>query len=131
MEAIVRTGITKGMCKLRALISRLTSGNETGKVGKYISGLPDNIYGNVNLTTKGRLMIHPEDNHGHQQQPFKRQNVAKVNNMGTGEKKPYEGSLPNCTKWSSGNINVANTQKGNGANLKGNGCFEYGASGHF
>ncbi|GJS92879.1 putative reverse transcriptase domain-containing protein [Tanacetum coccineum] len=32
---------------------------------------------------------------------------------------------------SSGNTNVANTQKGNGANPKGNGCFECGAPGHF
>ncbi|GJW00331.1 putative reverse transcriptase domain-containing protein [Tanacetum coccineum] len=97
------------------------------------------------------------NNHSHQQQPFKRQNVAKVYNMGTSEKKPYEGSLPKCTKChfhhngpctqkchkcnkvghfardcrSSGNINVANTQKGNGTNSKGNGCFECGASGHF
>ncbi|GJT28862.1 putative reverse transcriptase domain-containing protein [Tanacetum coccineum] len=97
------------------------------------------------------------NNHGHQQQPFKRQNVAKVYNMGTGEKKPYGGSLPKCTKChfyhngpctqkchkcnkvghftrdcrSSGNTNVANTQKGNGANPKGNGCFECGALGHF
>ncbi|GJT62731.1 hypothetical protein Tco_1006264 [Tanacetum coccineum] len=38
------------------------------------------------------------NNHGHQQQTFKRQNVAK---------------------------------KGNGAAPKGNGCFEYGAPGHF
>ncbi|GJU11326.1 zf-CCHC domain-containing protein [Tanacetum coccineum] len=60
------------------------------------------------------------NNHGHQQQPFKRQNVAKVYNMGTGEKKP-----------STGNTNVANTQKGNGAAPKGNGCFECGAPGHF
>ncbi|GJZ87909.1 putative reverse transcriptase domain-containing protein [Tanacetum coccineum] len=30
-----------------------------------------------------------------------------------------------------GNTNVANTQKGNGATPKGNGCFECGASGHF
>ncbi|GJT45235.1 putative reverse transcriptase domain-containing protein [Tanacetum coccineum] len=97
------------------------------------------------------------NNHGHQQQPFKRQNDAKVYNMGTGEKKPYGGSLPKCTKChfhhngpctqkchkcnkvghfahdcrSFGNTNVANTQKGNGANPKGNGCFECGASGHF
>ncbi|GJY93318.1 putative reverse transcriptase domain-containing protein [Tanacetum coccineum] len=97
------------------------------------------------------------NNHGHQQQPFKRQNVAKVYNMGTGEKKPYGGSLPKCTKChfhhngpctqkchkcnkvghfardcrSSGNTNGANTQKGNGANPKGNGCFECGAPGHF
>ncbi|GJZ17633.1 putative reverse transcriptase domain-containing protein [Tanacetum coccineum] len=67
------------------------------------------------------------NNHGHQQQPFKRQNVAKVYNMGTGEKKPYGGNLPK----SSGNTNVANTQKGNGANPKGNGCFECGAPRHF
>ncbi|GJU74183.1 putative reverse transcriptase domain-containing protein [Tanacetum coccineum] len=67
------------------------------------------------------------NNHGHQQQPFKRQNVAKVYNIGTGEKKPYGGNLPK----SSGNTNVANTQKGNGANPKGNGCFECRASGHF
>ncbi|GJU55563.1 putative reverse transcriptase domain-containing protein [Tanacetum coccineum] len=97
------------------------------------------------------------NNHGHQQQPFKRQNVAKVYNMGTGERKPYGGSLPKCNKChlhhngpcnqrchkcnkighfardcrNTGNANVANTQKGNGATPKGNGCFECGASGHF
>ncbi|GKA70195.1 reverse transcriptase domain-containing protein [Tanacetum coccineum] len=98
------------------------------------------------------------NNHGHQQQPFKRQNVAKVYNMGTGERKPYGGSLPKCNKChlhhngpctqrchSANNIgalnsrncrntvttNVANTQKGNGATPKGNGCFECGAPGHF
>ncbi|GJZ93429.1 putative reverse transcriptase domain-containing protein [Tanacetum coccineum] len=97
------------------------------------------------------------NNRGHQQQPFKKQNVAKVYNMGTGEKKPYGGNLPKCTKChfyhngpctqkchkcnkvghfardcrSSGNTNVANTQKGNGENPKGNGCFECGAPGHF
>ncbi|GJT49663.1 putative reverse transcriptase domain-containing protein [Tanacetum coccineum] len=32
---------------------------------------------------------------------------------------------------SSGDTNVANTQKGNGANPKGNGCFECGAPRHF
>ncbi|GJS29960.1 putative reverse transcriptase domain-containing protein [Tanacetum coccineum] len=77
--------------------------------------------------------------------------------MGTGERKPYGGSLPKCTKChlhhngpctqkchkcnkvghfardcrSTGNTNVANTQKGNGAAPKGNGCFECGAPGHF
>nr|GEX35101.1 hypothetical protein [Tanacetum cinerariifolium] len=97
------------------------------------------------------------NNHGHQQQPAKRQNVAKVYNIGTGKKKPYSGNLPKCTKChfhhngpctqkchkcnkvghfahdcrSSGNTNVAHTQKGNGENPKGNGCFECGAPGHF
>ncbi|GJS39126.1 putative reverse transcriptase domain-containing protein [Tanacetum coccineum] len=77
--------------------------------------------------------------------------------MGTGEKKPYGGSLPKCTKChlhhngpctqkchkcnkvghfardcrSIGNTNVANNQKGNGAAPKGNGCFECGEPGHF
>ncbi|GJS12875.1 putative reverse transcriptase domain-containing protein [Tanacetum coccineum] len=160
--------------------------NETEKVDKYISGLPDNIYGNVksarpktldetielaNDLMDQKLRTYAErqsdnkrkaddlsrNNHGHQQQPFKRQNVAKVYNMGTGKKKPYGGSLPKCTKChlhhngpctqkchkcnkvghfardcrSTGNTNVANTQKGNGAAPKGNGCFECGAPGHF
>nr|GEX41086.1 reverse transcriptase domain-containing protein [Tanacetum cinerariifolium]GEX41582.1 reverse transcriptase domain-containing protein [Tanacetum cinerariifolium] len=42
-----------------------------------------------------------------------------TNNMGSGEKKPYEGSLPKCTR-SSGNTNVVNAQRDNRENLKGN-----------
>nr|GEY76832.1 hypothetical protein [Tanacetum cinerariifolium] len=95
--------------------------NENEKIDKYISGLPDNIYGNVksskprtldetieltNDLMDQKLHTYAEradkkktddtsrNNHGHQQQPFKKQNVAKVYNMGTGERKPYEGSLP-------------------------------------
>ncbi|GKB07090.1 putative reverse transcriptase domain-containing protein [Tanacetum coccineum] len=156
--------------------------NETEKVDKYISGLPDNIYGNVksskpktldetielaNDLMDQKLRTYAErktnnkrkaddlsrNNHGHQQQPFKRQNVAKVYNMGSGEKKPYGGSLPKCTKChfhhngpctqkchkcnkvghfacdcrGFGNANVANAQKDNRAVPKGNGCFECGA----
>nr|GEU86136.1 retrotransposon protein, putative, Ty3-gypsy subclass [Tanacetum cinerariifolium] len=67
------------------------------------------------------------NNHGHQQQPAKRQNVAMVYNMGSGERKPYRGNFPK----SSGNANVANAQRNNEANPKGNGCFECGAPGHF
>ncbi|GKD60403.1 putative reverse transcriptase domain-containing protein, partial [Tanacetum coccineum] len=67
------------------------------------------------------------NNHGYQQQPSKRHNVAKAYNMGTSEKKPYKGSLPK----SSGNINVANSQRDNRANPKGNSCFECGAPGQF
>ncbi|GJS93192.1 putative reverse transcriptase domain-containing protein [Tanacetum coccineum] len=79
------------------------------------------------LTDIRKAVDSSRNNHSHQQQPFKRQNVAKVYNMGTGEKKPYEGSLPK----SMGNTNVANTQKGNGATPKGNGYFECGAPRHF
>ncbi|GJW09254.1 putative reverse transcriptase domain-containing protein [Tanacetum coccineum] len=91
--------------------------NETEKVDKYISGLPDNIYGNVKSARPKTLdetielandlmdqKLRPyterqsdnkrkaddlsKNNHGHQQQPFKRQNVIKVYNMGTDENKP-------------------------------------------
>ncbi|GJR30638.1 putative reverse transcriptase domain-containing protein [Tanacetum coccineum] len=157
--------------------------NETEKINKYIRGLPDNIYGNVksskpktldetielaNNLMDQKLRTYAEksnnkrkaddssrNNHGHQQQPFKRLNVTKVYNMGTGEKKPYGRSLPRCTKChfhhngpctqkcykcnkvghfapdckSTGNTNVANIQKGNRAAPKGN--FECGAPGHF
>ncbi|GJY18900.1 putative reverse transcriptase domain-containing protein [Tanacetum coccineum] len=132
--------------------------NETEKVDKYISGLSDNIYGNVKsprpktldktielandlMDQKFRTYAERQtdnkrkaddasrNNHGHQQQPFKRQNVTKVYNMGSGEKKPYGHFARDCK--SSGNTNVANTQKGNGAIPKGNGCFECRAPGHF
>ncbi|GJT31666.1 putative reverse transcriptase domain-containing protein [Tanacetum coccineum] len=106
--------------------------NEIEKINKYICGLPDNIYRNVksskpktldetieldNDLMDQKLCTYAEksdnkrkaddssrNNHGHQQQPFKK---------------------------STGNTNVANTQKGNGEAPKGNGCFECGALGHF
>ncbi|GKA51200.1 putative reverse transcriptase domain-containing protein [Tanacetum coccineum] len=77
--------------------------------------------------------------------------------MGSGERKPYGGNLPKCTKChfhhngpctqkchkcnkvghlardcrSSGNTNVANAQRDNRAIPKGNGFFECGAPRHF
>nr|GFB99105.1 reverse transcriptase domain-containing protein [Tanacetum cinerariifolium] len=80
--------------------------NETEKIDKYISGLPDNIYGNVKssklktldetielandfMDQKLRTYVERQtnnkkkvddlsrNNHGHQQQPAKRLNVAK------------------------------------------------------
>nr|GEU86351.1 putative reverse transcriptase domain-containing protein [Tanacetum cinerariifolium] len=101
--------------------------NETEKIDKYISEIPDNIYGSVKSSKPKTLDETIENNHGHQQQPAKRNNVTKVYNIGSGEKKPYGGNLPK----SSGNTNVANAQRDNRANPKGNGCFECGASGHF
>nr|GEY42185.1 reverse transcriptase domain-containing protein [Tanacetum cinerariifolium] len=86
--------------------------NEIKKIEKYISGLPDNIYGSVksskpktldetielaNDFTDQKLCTYAErqtkkskandlsrNNHGHQQQTAKRQNVAKIYNMGSG-----------------------------------------------
>ncbi|GJU98497.1 putative reverse transcriptase domain-containing protein [Tanacetum coccineum] len=121
--------------------------NENEKVDKYISGLPDNMYGNVKsarpntldetIELANDLMDHKlctyaerktnnkrkaddssRNNHGHQQQPFKRQNVAKVGYFAR-----------DCRSF--GNTNVANAQRDIKAIPKGNGCFECGASGHF
>nr|GEZ92834.1 hypothetical protein [Tanacetum cinerariifolium] len=100
--------------------------NENKKIDKYINGLLDSIYGNVKsskprtldetieltndlMDQKLRTYVKMSDNkrkaddtsrrnHGYQQQPFKKQNVAKVYNIGTGERKAYEGSFPKCTK---------------------------------
>nr|GEX77261.1 hypothetical protein [Tanacetum cinerariifolium] len=130
--------------------------DETEKIDKYVSGLPDNIYGSVEaskpktldetielanglmdqkLRTYGKRQSNNKrkaddsfrNNHGHQQQTPKRQNVTRVYNTGIGERKPYSGNLPK----SSGNANVVNDQRNNGANSKGNICFECGATGHF
>nr|GEU64647.1 putative reverse transcriptase domain-containing protein [Tanacetum cinerariifolium] len=62
------------------------------------------------------------NNHGHQQQPAKRQNKChKCNKVGHFAR--------DCKSF--GNTNVANAQRDNRANPKGNGCFECGAPGNF
>nr|GEW66788.1 hypothetical protein [Tanacetum cinerariifolium] len=109
--------------------------NENEKIDKYISGLPDNIYGNVksskprtldetikltNDLMDQKLRAYAEradnkrktddtsrNNHGHQQQTFKKQNVTKVGHFA-------------CSCRSSGNANVANTQRDGKETPKGN-----------
>nr|GFA62136.1 putative reverse transcriptase domain-containing protein [Tanacetum cinerariifolium] len=50
------------------------------------------------------------------QQPFKKQNVAKAYNLRSVEKKSYEGNAPKST----GNTNANNNRGGNGPNPRGN-----------
>nr|GEZ89760.1 reverse transcriptase domain-containing protein [Tanacetum cinerariifolium] len=124
--------------------------NENEKIDKYISGLPDSIYGNVksskpktldetieltNDLMDQKLRTYTEradnkrkaddtsrSNHGHQQQSFKKQNKChKCNKVGH-----FSRDFR-----SSGNANVANAQKDSKETPNGNGCFECGASGHF
>nr|GEX49371.1 hypothetical protein [Tanacetum cinerariifolium] len=71
--------------------------DETEKVNKYISGLPDNIRGNVMKNDNKRKADDPSRNN-QQQQPHKKQNVARAYSAGPGEKKAYTGNLPLCTK---------------------------------
>nr|GEX32254.1 hypothetical protein [Tanacetum cinerariifolium] len=160
--------------------------DETEKIDKYVNELPDNIYGSMKASKPKtldetielakdlmdqKLCTYTErqsnnkrkaddsfrNNHGHQQQTSKRENVTRVYNMGTGERKPYSGNFPKCTKChfhhngpctqkchkcnkvrhfacdcrSFGNVNLANSQRNNGVNPKGNGCFKCGSTRHF
>nr|GEZ80817.1 reverse transcriptase domain-containing protein [Tanacetum cinerariifolium] len=119
-------GITEGMCKLRALIEKMELvfqisccaienqfvANEIKKIDKYISRLPDNIYGSVKSfkpktldetielandfidqklrtyaerqTNKRKADDLSRNNHGPQQQLAKGQNVSKLYSMGSG-----------------------------------------------
>nr|GFC93611.1 reverse transcriptase domain-containing protein [Tanacetum cinerariifolium] len=98
--------------------------DETEKVDKYISRLPDNIHGNVmsarpktfdetielaNDLMDQKLRTYAERQNenkrkaddslrNNRQQPHKKQNIARVYNAGPGEKKAYTGDLPLCTK---------------------------------
>nr|GEX79554.1 hypothetical protein [Tanacetum cinerariifolium] len=96
--------------------------DETKKVDKYVNGLPNNIYGSVKVSKpktldeiielandlmdqKLRTYVERQsnnkikadesfrNNHGHQQRTLKRQIVARVYNMGTGERKPVTITL--------------------------------------
>nr|GEV15318.1 hypothetical protein [Tanacetum cinerariifolium] len=106
-----------------ALICTKFVSNETKKVDKYITGLPDNIYGNVKSSKpktldetielandlmdqklrtyakrKSDSKRKADDISKNNLQPFKRQNVTKAYNLGSAEKKTYEGNAPKCTK---------------------------------
>nr|GEW13315.1 hypothetical protein [Tanacetum cinerariifolium] len=95
--------------------------DETEKVDKYISGLLDNIHRNVmsarpktldetieltNDLMDQKLRTYAErqnknkrkTDNNQQQQPHKKQNVARAYTAGPGEKKVYTGDLPLCTK---------------------------------
>nr|GEY15352.1 hypothetical protein [Tanacetum cinerariifolium] len=95
--------------------------DETEKVDKYISGLLDNIHGNVmsarhktldetiklaNDLMDNKLRTYAErqnenkrkTDNNQQQQPHKKQNVARAYTADLGEKKVYTQDLPLCTK---------------------------------
>ncbi|GJR27760.1 putative reverse transcriptase domain-containing protein [Tanacetum coccineum] len=99
--------------------------NKTEKIDKYISGLPNNIYGSVRSSRPKTLDETIELANDFMDQKLRTYAEGRLTT------KRKDGDLSQKQTWVSGNTNVANTQKGNGANPKGNGCFECGASGHF
>nr|GEW60259.1 putative reverse transcriptase domain-containing protein [Tanacetum cinerariifolium] len=83
-------------------------GNETEKIDKYVSRLPDNIYVSVKASKPKTLD----------------ETIELANDL-------MDQKLCTYAERSSGNANVANTQRNNEVNPKGNGCFECGATWHF
>ncbi|GJR66765.1 reverse transcriptase domain-containing protein [Tanacetum coccineum] len=158
---------------------------ESDKIERYVGGLPDMIHGNI-VASKPKTMQEAiematelmdkrvstmaerqaknkrkfentsRNNHDQQQQQNKRQNTGRAYTAGSGDKKPYGGSRPLCSKCnyhhdgpcapkcykcnkyghiardctSAGNANNTNNQKGTGSGQKLT-CFECGVQGHF
>nr|GEU45047.1 putative reverse transcriptase domain-containing protein [Tanacetum cinerariifolium] len=65
----------------------------------------------------------------HQQQPPKRNNVARAYTARQGDKKPYGGTKPLCRLAAATNNN--NNQRAQGENERGITCFECGVLGHY
>ncbi|GKA81791.1 putative reverse transcriptase domain-containing protein [Tanacetum coccineum] len=154
---------------------------ESNKIERYVGGLPDMIYGSViaskpktmqeateiavELMDKRILTIaerqtenkRKQDDNQHQQRyENKWQNTGRAYTAGSGEKKPYGGSNPLCSKCdyhhdgpcapkchkcnrvghlardgrSTTNANTANNQKGTGSGQKPT-CYECGVQGHY
>ncbi|GJU25287.1 putative reverse transcriptase domain-containing protein [Tanacetum coccineum] len=149
--------------------------DETEKVDKYISGLPDNIHRNVmsartktlddaielaNELMDQKLRTYAErqndnkrkadDSSRNNQQPHKKQNVARAYTAGPGEKKAYTGNLPLCTKCNyhhtgkcapkcgnckryghaTNDCRVNTNNNNNNKNQKAGACYECGNTGH-
>ncbi|GJW33505.1 putative reverse transcriptase domain-containing protein [Tanacetum coccineum] len=157
---------------------------ESDNIKKYVSGLLDMIHGSV-IASKPKIMQDAVEfatelmdkkirtfaerqvenkrkfeetsgNNQNQQQQNKRQNTGMAYTVRSGEKKPYEGSKPLCSKCnyhhdgqcapkchkcnrvghlardcrSPANANTANNQRGTRAGQKST-CFECEAQGHF
>ncbi|GJY86945.1 putative reverse transcriptase domain-containing protein [Tanacetum coccineum] len=169
----------------KQLEAKLMFPEESDKIERYVGGLPNMIHGNI-VASKPKTMQEAvematelmdkkvstiaerqaekqkefENNFPKQSKQHNRnkryKNTGRAYTAGTGEKKPYGGSKPVCTKCnyhhdgpcapkchkcnkfghfardcrSAGNANNANNQRGTGSGQKPT-CFECGVQGHF
>ncbi|GKD71765.1 reverse transcriptase domain-containing protein [Tanacetum coccineum] len=88
-------GYTQRFQELALMCTRFFS-DETEKVDKYISGLPDNIHGNV-MSVRPKTLDDVIEL-ANELMDQKKQNVVQAYFVGSGEKKSYEGSKPLCPK---------------------------------
>nr|GEU44508.1 reverse transcriptase domain-containing protein [Tanacetum cinerariifolium] len=107
--------------------------DETEKIDKYVSKLPDNIYGSVKASKPKTL-----DETIELANDLMDQKLCTYAERQTNNKRKADDSFTNnhahqyqTPKRSSSNTNIANTQRNNGANPKGNSYFECGATRHF
>ncbi|GJV89764.1 putative reverse transcriptase domain-containing protein [Tanacetum coccineum] len=134
--------------------------NETEKVDKYLSGLPDNIYGNVKaakpktldetIELANDLMDRKLLTYAERQSDNKRKADESSENIpwtptatlqkaecrqglqhGDRRKEAIWGIFAQVQQVPSSPQWPVHPEKGNGATPKGNGCFECGAPGHF
>ncbi|GJY41458.1 hypothetical protein Tco_0428728 [Tanacetum coccineum] len=131
-----------------ALMCGRTFLEESDEVEKYVCGLPDMIYDSV-MASKPKTMQDAiefatelmdqkirtiaerqaenkrkfDDNNQTQQQPPKKQNVARAYSVGSCEKNDYAGTLPLCNKckFHHNGPCIAKTLT----------CYEYGNQGHY
>nr|GEX25425.1 hypothetical protein [Tanacetum cinerariifolium] len=105
---------------------------ETEKIDKYVSGLPDNIYGSVKASKPKTLDETIELDNDLMDQKLRtyaeRQSNNKTkadesfrNNHGHQQQAPKRGTMGK----------ILRGMRNNGANPKGNGCFECGTTWHF
>nr|GEY40381.1 retrotransposon protein, putative, Ty3-gypsy subclass [Tanacetum cinerariifolium] len=155
MESVFQISNCTVACQVK--FASCTLQGKAEKVERYIGGLPDMIHGSVKaskpqsmqeaielatemmdkkmLTHAERQAVHKRKlddtsrNNQHQQQPFKRNNVARAYTSGPGDKKPYGGIKPLCPKCNY-HHDGPYTQKAQRANARGVTYFECGVQGH-
>ncbi|GJV86178.1 reverse transcriptase domain-containing protein [Tanacetum coccineum] len=138
----LKNKLTDKYC-LRGEVKKLEAELWNLKIKRYVGGLPDMIHGSV-VASKPKTMqeaieiatelmdkkIHTfaerqtenkrkQDDNQQQQQQNKRQNTGRAYTAGSGEKKPYRGSKPLCSKYNYYHDGQKPT------------CYECGAQGHF
>ncbi|GKB07847.1 reverse transcriptase domain-containing protein [Tanacetum coccineum] len=83
-----------------ALMCRRMFPEESDEVEKYVDGLSDMIQGSIHTFAERQAdnKRNLDNNNQAQQQPPKKQNVARAYSVGSSEKKEYAETLPLCNK---------------------------------
>ncbi|GJW73037.1 putative reverse transcriptase domain-containing protein [Tanacetum coccineum] len=116
--------------------------DETAKIDKYIGGLPDNIHGNVmstrpktldfaiELANENKRKADDSSRNNHQQQPHKKQNVARAYTAGPGEKRAYNDEDSHVHKYGHATTDCRVNTNNNNKNQETGACYECGNTGH-